>query len=777
MAAYVSNVLFIHTGERLARKIREQYLAAILRQNIGFFDILGAGEFTTRITSDMNLVQDGISEKVGFTMTGVVTFTAGFVVGFIKSWKLTLVLSSSLAAIILLLLIAGPAITKSSKAALATYAVGGSIAEEVISSISNIQAFGVQQKMANDYESHLTEASKWGFKEKRAFAIVLSLIIFIIYLNYGLCFWQGSRMADRQEADLAAVITVLESLILGGFALANVAPFLKAFTTATAAGAKVFSVIDRVSPIDVTLEQGQTLENFRGEIAFRGVKHIYPSRPNATVLEDFSLLIPAGKVTALVGSSGSGKSSVIELIERFYDPVGGQIFFDGHDARSLKLKSLRENMALVTQEPVLFSTTIFDNIAFGLFGTSYENCAFEKKSELVVNAARVAQADGFIRDFPDGYDTMIGERGMLLSGGQKQRLAIARAIVSDPKVLLLDEATSSLDSSSERIVQVALDDASKHRTTLVIAHRLSTIRNANNIVVMHDGKIVEQGSHDELLERKFAYYDFVQAQNISMKDLDAEDVGKANLEPAHGLRSRIVDAGESNATEGMEAFPSRQVLETPTKVEPEKQSSPVTSKQHTNSEFSVWSSIKWITSFSMPEAHWMLFGVIFSVLGGLGMTAGAFIVAKATESFALAPSPTERKGQSVAFWSVMFLVLAFAELLCYASLGIAFAYCSEKLIYRVRDKSFRSIVRQNIGFFSMKENATGALTSLLSNESTRLAGTEWHDFGNASRGNLNPSQRACTWNSHWLETRSGVCRHGTHSFGMRVLPILAPCRF
>jgi ATP-binding cassette subfamily B (MDR/TAP) protein 1 len=232
------------------------------------------------------------------------------------------------------------------------------------------------------------------------------------------------------------------------------------------------------------------------------------------VIDDVSLVVPAGKTTALVGASGSGKSTIIGLIERFYEPVGGEIFLDGNEISTLNLRWLRRQMSLVNQEPVLFNTTIFENIGHGLTGAPYENASRAARMVLIVRAAKKANAHDFISALPGGYETQVGERGSLLSGGQKQRIAISRAIVSDPKILLLDEATSALDTTSEREVQAALDAAAKGRTTIIIAHRLSTIKNADNIVVMSEGRIAEQGTHDYLLEQKSAYYNLIQAQKV-----------------------------------------------------------------------------------------------------------------------------------------------------------------------------------------------------------------------------------------------------------------------
>lgn len=465
-----------------------------MRQNIGFFDKIGSGEITTRITADTNLVQDGISEKVGLSLNAMATFVTAFVIGFIKSWKLTLILSSTVVAIVVIMGSGSSFIVKYSKQSLASYAEGGTIAEEVISSIRNATAFGTQDKLARQYDTHLGNAEKYGFKTKRILAIMLGFMFLIIYLNYGLAFWMGSRFYVDNEIGLSQILTILLSIMIGAFALGNVAPNVQAFTTAMSAAVKIFNTIDRVSPLDPTSDAGKKLEHVDGTIELRNIRHIYPSRPEVVVMDGVSLVIPAGKKTALVGASGSGKSTIVGLVERFYDPVGGQVFLDGHDVSTLNLRWLRQQISLVSQEPTLFGTTIYKNIEHGLIGTKFEHESEERKKEFVIEAAKQANAHDFVSALPEGYETNVGERGFLLSGGQKQRIAIARAIVSDPKILLLDEATSALDTKSEGVVQAALEVAAAGRTTITIAHRLSTIKDADNIVVMTQGRIVEQGS-------------------------------------------------------------------------------------------------------------------------------------------------------------------------------------------------------------------------------------------------------------------------------------------
>ena len=317
------------------------------------------------------------------------------------------------------------------------------------------------------------------------------------------------------------------SVIVGATSLTSLAPYLIDFTRAASAASELFKLMDRTSLIDPFDDLGHKPTKVTGDIDFENVTFSYPTRPGVTVLNDFSLRIPAGKVTALVGASGSGKSTIIGLIERWYNPNSGTVRLDGGPIEKLNVRWLRQHVRLVQQEPVLFIGSVFDNISSGLVGTPWENDTREVKLERVKEAARIAFADDFIEALPQQYDTLIGERGGLLSGGQKQRVAIARSIVSQPRILLLDEATSALDPAAEEIVQKALDNVSQGRTTITIAHKLATIRNADTIVVMDKGHIVETGSHSELLAMGGAYSRLVKAQDLSVSkqvsDSDSDD--------------------------------------------------------------------------------------------------------------------------------------------------------------------------------------------------------------------------------------------------------------
>lgn len=299
------------------------------------------------------------------------------------------------------------------------------------------------------------------------------------------------------------------------------APELQAVGAALAAASKLFATIDRTPPIDSSDEGGMKPDKVVGRITFDNVVFNYPSRPDVPILKGLNLDISPGSSIALVGASGTGKSTVVSLIERFYDPLSGTVQLDGVDIKGLNIKWLRQQIGLVQQEPVLFSTSIRNNVSHGFVGSPFENASEEEKFRLIQEACTKANAASFIQKLPQGYDTIVGERGVLLSGGQKQRIAIARAIVSDPRILLLDEATSALDTQSEGVVQDALDKAAAGRTTITIAHRLSTIRDSDQIYVIGNGGVLEHGTHNQLLSNPDGPY----AQLVIAQKLKAEDPG------------------------------------------------------------------------------------------------------------------------------------------------------------------------------------------------------------------------------------------------------------
>ncbi|KAK4210841.1 P-loop containing nucleoside triphosphate hydrolase protein [Rhypophila decipiens] len=713
---YIATWGFIYTGEHVSAKIREQYLAALMRQNMAFYDKHGVGEITTRITHDMNLVQDGMSEMLAFVLTLFATFVTSLVVGFVQYWKLTLILMSGVLATVLVMALGSRFFVTATIKGLQATGVGGSKAEEALASIRNAAAFGTQEKLVARYQKHLGEAEKWGIRVKIALGCLIGGMLGAQYLTYGLGVWLGGRYIVEGETTLPRIIAIMMALTLGASTLGTLATPAQTIATSISAASKIFQVIDRASPLDPSSDAGMVPPVLIGHIELRNVTHVYPSRRKRLAMDKVSINIAAGKMTALVGASGSGKSSIIGLLERFYEPIQGSITLDGHDIKDLSLRWLRQQMSLVIQEPVLFSATIRENIAHGLRGTEWE--AAQDKDELIYQAAKAANAHDFIQSLPNGYDTLVSHQASLLSGGQKQRVAIARAIVGNPKILLLDEATSALDTRSEGEVQTALDRSSKGRTTIVIAHRLSTIKNADHIVVMDRGRVVEQGTHDELVASKGHYFKLVEAQSLrqeaesrvgasgAQEDTESEDTD-AGAATSMIPKSTVADATDTDLVIPSDAGHGKAIEKEP----------------------KYFSLVKLMASFNKAEARVILVGLVLAVIVGGGNPTQAIFLAKSINALSFPPSLYDELGRQAGFWALMYLMLAFVVFLAYVAQGWAFSYCSERLIYKVRVAALRAMLRQDISFFDRHENSSGALTAFLSTETNHLAGLSGSTLG------------------------------------------------
>jgi ATP-binding cassette subfamily B (MDR/TAP) protein 1 len=658
----------------------------------------------------MNLVQDGIGQKIGLFVAGVSGFITAIIIGFVRSPKLAGIMISVTFALFLIMGVCGAIMKKNQTVSIDQYATAASLAEEVLASARNVAAYGTQNRLETKYKSLLNVATKFDFRAKFWLSMMIAGLMGILNLQYALAFWQGNRFLQSGELGVAQILTVIMATMIAGFSLGNIMPHVQAFGAATAAATKVFNTIERKSPIDPETDNGDIPETLVGNIEFKNIKHIYPSRPDSTVLTDFNLQVPAGKMIALVGASGSGKSTVVGLLERFYLPMEGQVFLDGKDITTINLRWLRQHMAIVSQEPVLFSMTIYESIAHGLVNTEFANASQEKKMEMIEQAARTANAHDFISELPEKYQTKVGERGNLLSGGQKQRIAIARAIVSDPKILLLDEATAALDTKSESAVQEALDRASEGRTTIVIAHRLSTIKKADNIVVMAMGRIVEQGTHTELLANKNVYSSLVQAQELTSK-LNAGNrqsiVANPDVE-----KTGIADPDKPALLRTITSAPS----EIAKKINNEK-----------DREYGTWELVKFSWEMNAGEHMTMSLGLIFSFLAGCNPAIQAIFLGNSVNSL-LSPG-TSLGGHGISFWCWMFLMLALVVFGAYFGQGLTLSRGSARLIGGVRKRAFGAMLRQDMEFYDGDMVTSGALANFLSSEANRLAGLSGSTLG------------------------------------------------
>ncbi|CAI8057874.1 ATP-dependent translocase ABCB1 [Geodia barretti] len=510
LSTFLANALLNMSGYRQTRRMRLAFFRNVLHQEIGWFDVTDSAELSTRLADDIEKIQSGIGDKVAVFLSYFSTFVTGYVIAFTRSWKMALVVMTMLPLLATVGAIMSRIVASFTAREQSAYAAAGSVAEEVLSAIRTVVAFGGENKEAERYGEQLKKARNVGVKKSIFTATAVGSLYFIMFNTFALGFWYGSQLILDCELSAGDVVTVFFSVVLGSFSLGNALPEIQTFAVAFGAASAVFEVIDKESKIDTLAGDGETPDDLSGDIEFRDVVFHYPARPDVRVLKGLSLKIIAGQTVALVGPSGCGKSTTVQLIQRFYDTDDGQITIDGREIKSLNLKWLRSNIGIVSQEPVLFNMSIADNIRLGKEGVDMDG---------IRQAAKNANAHNFISALPNGYDTLVGERGSQLSGGQKQRIAIARALVRNPKILLLDEATSALDTESEKIVQEALDKAREGRTSIVIAHRLSTIYNADRIAVIHNGKVIESGTHSTLMSEKGAYYHL---NTVQLKDFDED---------------------------------------------------------------------------------------------------------------------------------------------------------------------------------------------------------------------------------------------------------------
>ncbi|CAM0946790.1 unnamed protein product [Alopecurus aequalis] len=540
--AFLEGYCWSRTAERQASRMRARYLAAVLRQDVEYFDLKvgSTAEVIASVSSDSLLVQDVLSEKIPNLVMNAATFLGSYAVGFVLLWRLTLVAVPSILLLVIPGFMYGRVLISLARHIREQYARPGAIAEQAVSSARTVYSFSAERDTMARFSTALEESARLGIKQGLAKGIALGSngIVFVIW---AFNVWYGSRFVMYHGYQGGTVFTVPASIVVGGLALGSGLSNLKYLAEASAAGERVLEVIRRVPKIDSGSDTGDELANVTGEVEFKRVEFCYPSRPGSPVFTSLSLRVPAGRTTALVGSSGSGKSTVVALLERFYDPSAGEVTLDGVDIQRLRLKWLRAQMGLVSQEPALFATSIRENILFGK-----EDAAPEE----VTTAAKAANAHNFISQLPQGYDTQVGECGVQMSGGQKQRIAIARAILKSPKILLLDEATSALDTESESVVQEALDLASVGRTTIVIAHRPSTIRSADMIAVIQHGEVKELGSHDELIADKNGLYSSLVRLQQTRETTEADQVSASTKGQSRSHSMSRSSSGQSLSDAG-----------------------------------------------------------------------------------------------------------------------------------------------------------------------------------------------------------------------------------
>ncbi|PKA59129.1 ABC transporter B family member 9 [Apostasia shenzhenica] len=671
------------TGERQAARIRSLYLKTILSQDIAFFDKeANTGEVIGRMSGDTILIQDAMGEKVGKFIQLVSTFCGGFIIAFVRGWLLTLILMSSLPFIVMAGAAMSLTISRLSARGQSAYTEAGNVVDQTVGSIRTIVSFSGEKQAVKKYNEFIKNAFNSVVRQGTAAGVGIGIVLLIVFSSYGLAIWCGATLIIKKGYSGGEVINVMLAVMTGAMSLGQASPSLSAFAAGQAAAYKMFDTIHRKPEIDPNDTSGMILEDIKGDIELKNVYFSYPARPDQLIFNGFSLYVPSGTTMALVGESGSGKSTVISLVERFYDPQAGEVLIDGINMKKLRLRRIREKIGLVSQEPVLFTTTIKENIAYGKESATLEE---------IRRATELANAAKFIDRLPAGLETKVGEHGTQLSGGQKQRIAIARAILKDPKILLLDEATSALDAESERIVQDALVKVMADRTTIVVAHRLSTVKNADTISVVQRGRLVEQGSHSELIQNEDGAY----SQLVRLQELNKE----TKESPSERMHETTV------SDEAVTSFRRSGSLG----ISQRKSVSRLSERKQV--------SIMRLAYLNKPELAALVVGSIAAAVHGVIFPIFGTLLSSAIKIFYEPPHQLRKDSR---FWALMYVSLGVAALISVPVQQYWFGVAGGKLIERIRSMSFERVVHQEISWFDEPANSSGAIGARLSSDASSV---------------------------------------------------------
>jgi ATP-binding cassette subfamily B (MDR/TAP) protein 1 len=514
-ALFIEALLFGTSAERLTMRIRSKLFRNIMRQDVSYFDMSNhsSGKLCTRLATDAPNVKAAIDYRLGSVFSAVVSVGAGICIAFYFNWQMAL------------LVIAIFPLGGVGQAFQMKYAQGravedakdmenaGKVALEAIENIRTVQALTLEKRFYNEFEQYLEYPHRTSLRKAIIQGLTYGFSSSIFFFLYAAAFrfgvWLIVRSYNQHSSNQVMPMDVLRTLYAISFTAGSMgfaSAYFPEYIKAKLAAGLIFKMLEETPVVDNLSDEGLRAKNIEGHVSFKNIIFAYPQRSEVQVLKGINIEAKPGETIALVGSSGCGKSTVVSLLERFYEPLSGSVSIDGKNIRDYGLIDMRAQIALVSQEPILFDRSIKDNIFYGLKED-------EKSEQALMDAAKLANIHNFVAGLPEQYDTRVGEKGAQLSGGQKQRIAIARALIRNPKILLLDEATSALDTESEKVVQEALDRAREGRTSIVIAHRLSTIVNANRIIVISNGNVVEMGTHSELMALHGAYFALTEKQN------------------------------------------------------------------------------------------------------------------------------------------------------------------------------------------------------------------------------------------------------------------------
>ncbi|XP_061946944.1 ABC transporter B family member 19 [Populus nigra] len=698
LSSYAEIACWMYTGERQVSTLRKKYLEAVLKQDVGFFDTdARTGDIVFSVSTDTLLVQDAISEKVGNFIHYLSTFLAGLVVGFVSAWRLALLSVAVIPGIAFAGGLYAYTLTGLTSKSRESYAQAGIIAEQAIAQVRTVYSFVGESKALSSYTDAIQNTLKLGYKAGMAKGLGLGCTYGIACMSWALVFWYAGVFIRNGQTDGGKAFTAIFSAIVGGMSLGQSFSNLGAFSKGKAAGYKLMEIIKQRPSITQDAVDGKCLAEVNGNIEFKSVTFSYPSRPDVIIFRDFSIFFPAGKTVAVVGGSGSGKSTVVSLIERFYDPNQGQVLLDNVDIKTLQLRWLRDQIGLVNQEPALFATTILENIRYGKPDATMDE---------VEAATSAANAHSFITLLPNGFNTQVGERGVQLSGGQKQRIAIARAMLKNPKILLLDEATSALDASSESIVQEALDRLMIGRTTVVVAHRLSTIRNVDTIAVIQQGLVVETGTHEELIAKAGAYASLIRFQEmVRNRDFANPSTRRSRSSRlSHSLSTKSLSLRSGSLRNLSYSY------STGADGRIEMISNAETDRKNPAPDGYFCRLLK----LNAPEWPYSIMGAVGSVLSGFIGPTFAIVMSNMIEVFYYRnPASMERKTKEYVF---IYIGAGLYAVVAYLIQHYFFSIMGENLTTRVRRMMLAAILRNEVGWFDEEEHNSSLVAARLATD-------------------------------------------------------------
>ncbi|KAI4655462.1 hypothetical protein J4E93_000174 [Alternaria ventricosa] len=687
-------------GERVSRKTRERLLHRALGMDMTYYDTVSP-DLSSILTEKTQTIQLGTSEKVGLFIASISYFISAFTVGFMLNAKLTGVMFVTVIPSMAFVVYFGTKqVSDLAKQAAQYTEKAASVAESAIRAVQIVQAFGLFEQLSEEHVHHLRSALRIGIRKSVAGAVMLGSVYFVAYATNALAFWYGDRLRDG-SAEAGTIYAVVFLILDASFVVGSFGPFIQTFAMAAAAGAAVMDVLDHpTSDIDVYSPKGKPADrtHFEQDLVLSSVSFVYPARPTVRILDGINLRIKPGQVTGLVGPSGSGKSTIASLLLRLYDPTYGVVNLGKDNLKSFNVHSLRTHIALVTQNPVLFTGTILDNIKHGIPSAERERLTEDEILARCEAAATEAYCD-FLDRLPEGIHTKISSGPQSqLSGGQKQRITLARALVGNPSLILLDEFTSAMDGTSEAIVLENLrrSSANANRTTIIIAHRLATVRDADRIVVMKDGSVEEDGRHQDLLKMNGTYAELIKAQQFEKGRPSATSSIRSAASSTH--KEHGESSGESNNA-----------------------SRPVSASQTDAPKMSALTLIGRSLALSRRETPAIIIGLISSVFSG-GVIIGEALIFGNLVELLNDTSGSDDLTRRISFYCMLFFGLAIIALTSHSFGKTAFGMVSENLTLRVRDLSFRTILQQDIAWFSKPGHSHHALMSRLNSDSGSISG-------------------------------------------------------